>query len=99
MIRFTNCFEYQNSDFVALSRDPDAETDREAAATAAAKARKKKQQQDLLAKFSFGEAERGGGEPDDEDHAGARPHKKAERIFYTVSLGGEEHESAIMVRQ
>ena len=99
MIRFTNCFEYQNSDFVALSRDPDAETDREAAATAAAEARKKKKQQDLLAKFSFGEAERGGTELDDEDHAGAPPHKKAERIVYTVSLGGEEHESAIMVRQ
>jgi hypothetical protein len=96
MIRFTNCFEYQSSDFVALSRDPGAETDREAAAAAAAKARKKKKQQDLLAKFDLGQAD---AEPDGESPAGAEPRKKAERIVYTVSLGGEERESAIMVRQ
>jgi hypothetical protein len=99
MIRFTNCFEYQSSDFVALSRDPGEETDREAAAAAAAKARKRKKQQDLLAKFDLGQAERRGAEPDGESPAGAKPRKKAQRIFYTVSLGGEEHESAIMVRQ
>ncbi len=99
MIRFTNCFEYQSSDFVALSRDPDAETDREAAAAAAAKARKKKKQQDLLAKFDLGRADRAGAEPDGESPAGAEPRKKAERIVYAVSLGGKERESAIMVRQ
>ncbi len=99
MIRFTNCFEYQSSDFVALSRDPDAETDREIAAAAAAKARKKKKQQDLLATFDLGQADRAGAEPNGESPAGARPHKKAERIVYALSLGGEERESAIMVRQ
>ncbi len=99
MIRFTNCFEYQSSDFVALSRDPDEETDREAAAAVAAQARKKKKQQDLLAKFDLGQADHAGAEPNGESPAGAKPRKKAERIVYTVSLGGEEHESAIMVRQ
>ncbi len=99
MIRFTNCFEYQSSDFVALSRDPDAETEQEAAAAAAAKARKKKKQQDLLAKFDLGQADHAGAEPNGESPAGAKPRKKAERIVYTVSLGGEERESAIMVRQ
>ncbi len=99
MIRFTNCFEYQNSDFVALSQDPGEETDREAAAAAAVKARKKKKQQDLLAKFDLGQADRAGAEPDGESPAGAETRKKAERILYTVSLGGAEHESAIMVRQ
>ena len=99
MIRFTNCFEYQSSDFVALSRDPDEETDREAAAAVAAKARKKKKQQDLLAKFDLGQADHANAEPNGEGPAGAEPRKKAERIVYTVSLGGEEHESAIMVRQ
>ena len=99
MIRFTNCFEYQNSDFVALSRDPGKETEREAAAAAAAKARKKKKQQDLLAKFDLGQADHAGAEADGESPAGAKPRKKAERILYTVSLGGAEHESAIMVRQ
>ncbi len=99
MIRFTNCFEYQSSDFVALSRDPGAETDREAAAAAVAKARKKKKQQDLLAKFDLGQAEHAGAEPNGESPAGAEPRKKAERIVYTLSLGGEERESAIMVRR
>ncbi len=99
MIRFTNCFAYQSSDFVALSRDPGAETDREAAAAAAAKARKKKKQQDLLAKFDLGQADHAGAEPNGEGPAGAEPRKKAERIVYTVSLGGEERESAIMVRR
>ncbi len=99
MIRFTNCFEYQSSDFVALSRDPGEETEREAAAVVAAKARKKKKQQDLLAKFDLGQADHAGTEPNGESPAGAKPRKKAERIVYAVSLGGEERESAIMVRQ
>ncbi len=99
MIRFTNCFAYQSSDFVALSRDPGAETDREAAAAADAKARKKKKQQDLLAKFDLGQADHAGAEPNGEGPAGAEPRKKAERIVYAVSLGGEERESAIMVRR
>ena len=99
MIRFTNCFEYQSSDFVALSRDPDAETDREIAAAAAAKAQKKKKQQDLLAKFDLGQADHAGAEANGESPAGAKPRKKAERIVYAVSLAGEERESAIMVRQ
>lgn len=99
MIRFTNCFEYQTSDFVALSRDPSEETDREIAAAAAVEARKRKKQQDLLAKFDLGQADHAGAEANDESPAGAQPHKKAERIVYAVSLGGEERESAIMVRQ
>ena len=99
MIRFTNCFEYQSSDFVALSRDPDAETDREIAAAAAAKARMKKKQQDLLAGFDLGQADHAGAEPIGEGPAGAIAHKKAERIVYAVSLGGKERESAIMVKQ
>ncbi len=99
MIRFTNCFEYQSSDFVALSRDSGEETEQEAAAAAAAKARKKKKQQDLLAKFDLGQADHAGAEPNGENHAGAKPRKQAARIVYTVSLGGEERESAIMVRQ
>ncbi len=99
MVRFTNCFEYRSSDFVALSRDPNAETDQEAAAVAAAKARKKKEQQDLLAGFDLGQADHADAEPNGEGPAGAIPHKKAERIVYAVSLGGKERESATMVRQ
>ena len=99
MIRFTNCFEYRSSDFVALSRDPEAETDREIAAAAAIEARKKKKQQDLLAKYDLGQADHANAEANDESPASAPPHKKAERIVYAVSLGGKERESAIMVRQ
>ncbi len=99
MIRFTNCFEYRSSDFVALSRDPDAQTDREIAAAAAAKAQKEKEQQDLLAKFALGQAGHAGAEANGEGPADAIPHKKAERIVYALSLGGKERESAIMVRQ
>ena len=94
MIRFTNCFEYENSDFVAVSRIPSEIAARKAAKeTAPMRDAKAKRQQDILDQYELGQGGPNGAQP------AIEPRKKLEHILYAIGLDGEEHEAGVLARR
>lgn len=91
IIRFTDCFEYESTDFIAIAQvreeapapGPDAEPESaEPNADAPAK-----------------ESDEANAEAAPDADEAAATHERAGRILYTISLGGEERESVVLVRQ
>ncbi len=91
IIRFTDCFEYESTDFVAIAKvleeapAPGQEADPESAEPNA----------DAPAK----ESDEANAKAAPESDEAAETHERAGRILYAISLGGEERESAVLVRQ
>ncbi len=99
MIRFTNCFDYGRSDFIALAQVPGEDI---AALLADDTEEKSARAAEILSKFSLGQSEpesaQGTG-PIDERPAAAAPPRGLGRIAYAINLAGEVQDSAILERQ
>ena len=99
MIRFTNCFDYGRSDFIALSQVPGEDI---AALLADGAEEKRSRTAEILSKFGLGQSEPEGAQgtaPIDEDPTAAAPPQGLGRIVYAINLGGEVRDSAILKRR
>ena len=100
MIRFTNCFDYGRSDFIALAQVP-GEDIAALLAGGAEEESNRARAAEILSKFTLGQSEpeaAPGTGPIDED-AAAAPLKGLGRIVYAINLDGEVRDSAILKRQ
>ncbi len=98
MIRFTNCFEYGRSDFIALAQVPGEDI---AALRADGAEEKSSKGAEILKKFGLSQPEpaaaQGTGAIDKDPVA--EPPKSLGRIVYAINLAGEVQDSAILKRQ
>ncbi len=101
IIPFTSCFEYEKTDFIAISRVPEEpELPSESEAQKAPEPKELQQfklrsaEQELTAPApgNDGESESGEGSPPEQA-------ERIDRILHTVTLGGTVRESAVMTRQ
>ncbi len=114
IIRFSNCFEYRSTDFVAIAKAPEAERPGRPEESAAKAAPRPAEAAETAALNGFktlgpgpqpdtaqeGEAKPPQAPEEEPDEAGARQaRQKTERVVFSVNLGGEERESGILVRQ
>ncbi len=98
MIRFTNCFDYGRTDYIALAQVPGEDI---TALLADDTGEKSARAAEILRKFGLGQSDPEGDPgtgPIDEDPAAAPP-KGLGRIVYAINLAGEVHDSAILKRQ
>ncbi len=101
MIRFTNCFEYGRTDFIALAQVP-GEDIAELFSDGAEEESKRARAAEILSQFNFGQLEPVGAKdigPIDKDPAAAEPPKGLGRIVYAINLDGEIKDTAILKRQ
>jgi hypothetical protein len=90
MVRFTDCFKYKKTDFVALSRVPEPEPEPVAP--------EPEPEAVELQQFKLGQTDKKKAappEPVEESTPAAPP----DQILYAISLGGSQQESAILSRQ
>lgn len=101
MIRFTNCFDYDRSDFIALAQVP-GEDIAELLSDGSEEKSRRARAAEILGKFNFDKlwprAETGA-EPIDEEPAAAEPPKGLGRIVYAINLAGQVLDSAVLKRQ
>ncbi len=101
MIRFTNCFDYGRTDFVALAQVPGEDIAALLSDGAEEKARRARAAE-ILNKFNFEQLwPRAETNPDpiEKDSAAAPPPKGLGRIVYAINLAGAVRDSAILNRQ
>jgi hypothetical protein len=101
MIRFTNCFDYGRTDFIALAQVP-GEDIAALLADGTEEESRRARAAEILSKFKLGQSEPEGAKdtgPIDKDPAAAEPPKGLGRIVYAISLAGQVHDSAILKRQ
>ncbi len=110
IIRFTNCFEYARTDFIALAQVPGDDI---AALPADVAEAKRRRTAEILSKYTLGQPEQEnapGNAPESatdavpigEDSADATPRGLARtlgRIVYAINLAGEVQDSAILNRR
>ena len=99
LIRFTNCFDYGRTDFIALAQVPGEDI---AALDADDTGEKSRRTAEILSKFDLGQSEPGvvpGTGPIEEDPAAAPPPKGLGRIVYAINLSGKVRDTAILKRQ
>lgn len=88
IIRFTNCFEYEKTDFVAITGSPSPE---------AIRAQARKQRIGRFESLEDGDADEVAEAETPPDEAQA-PEERLAHIRYSVVLNGEERETAILNR-
>lgn len=101
MIRFTSCFDYGRTDFIALSQVP-GEDIAPLFEDGAAEESRRARAAEILSKFTLGQSEPTAAkdaDPIDEVPAAAGPPKGLGRIVYAINLAGKVHDSAILKRQ
>jgi hypothetical protein len=100
IIRFTNCFDYGRSDFIALSQVPGDDL---AVATAEDAEEKRRRSAEILSKYLLGQSEPAGAKNadtvDEPATAADSPPQGPGRIVYAINLSGEVQDSAILKRQ
>jgi hypothetical protein len=103
MIRFTNCFDYGRTDFVALAQVPGEDI---AALHEDDTEEKSNRSVEILKKFGLGQPEPEAAQEGTQESTGATdndpaaaPPKGLGRIVYAINLAGEVHDSAILKRQ
>ncbi len=99
IIPFTNCFEYEKTDFIAISRvpeEPELPPEPEAQ-----KAPEAKELQQFTLRSAEPEMTAPAPENDGESGEESPPEQpeRIDRILHTVTLGGTVRESAVMTRQ
>lgn len=101
MIRFTNCYKYENTDFVAISVVPSEDKTVEPAAEEQAPVAEEPKElgQFTLGKKNDAPAKAPAPAPASEGEEEDMKAKPLEHILYSITLGGVERETAIMDRQ
>ncbi len=100
MIRFTNCFDYGSTDFVALAQVP-GEGIAALFVDGAEEESRRARAAEILSKFKLGQSEPEDAKVADPIDKGpaAEPPKGLGRIVYAINLAGKAHDSAILKRQ